>query len=263
MTKPENLIAALPFALLLVACGGGGGGGSDGGGGNGAGVGAASGGNESIVANATGQAGVSGPGSGQTVSTPAFPIASAMVTLATVPYSYLKYYRDPANDLYTLAGEFRPGGVLPFEGVSAHAGFAASSRSKNGTLVWMRSQIDYYQSGTYLYLGSAFDNREYVVASNQAQPPATATVGEKGHLYAFTGYRDNSKAEIINTGTVTWELLPDTGSTANLCVNQHISYRDGRPDTLSSACNKINATGLHAASRIVITSDGKTETFLD
>jgi hypothetical protein len=249
----RSLIALLPLALL-VACGGGGGGDGASSGNTGSGNG--------VVAAANGQAGVAGAAD-QTVSALAFPVAASLVALASTPYGYTKTYRDPANNVHTLVGEYKPGSVLPFEGVSANAGFAVSSRSKNGTLVSIRTQVDYYQTGTYLYLGSVDNNGEFIVASNQVQAPATAKVGQKGSLYSLTGFENHTKATILYTGTSTWELHADTGSTANFCITSHLKYQDGRSEKISTACNKITGNGLQNGSNITLTAEGKTETFTD
>lgn len=256
--KTGNLIALLPIAML-VACGGGGGGDGGNGGGNTAASGLSSA-DTSVIANANAQ---SGAAAEQAAPGPAFPVAAVLSALASTPYGYVKTYTSPAGNVYTLVGEYRPGVILPFEGVSANSGFGVSSRRMNGSISWIRSQVDYYQTGTYIYLGTSYDNGEYVVANNQVQPPATARVGEKGSLYSLTGYQNNTKATVVHTGTASWEMRADAGSAAKLCVTTHLKYPDGRPDSSTTACNRVTASGLQSGSDIVISTGGNTETFTD
>jgi hypothetical protein len=248
----------LPLLLLtgLAGCGGGGGDGS------GTATGTFSSATQSgAAANTGGQAGIS-TATDQTVSAPVFPVQAVMAALVDNPRNSVKNYTDPANDVHTLVGKYAPGVILSFEGLSAKAGFAINSRSKNGTLVWMNSQIDYFDVATYRYFGSILDTGEYVVASNQVQPPATAKIGDSGNLYTFTSFTDNTKTTVARTATATWDLQPDTGSTAYLCMNLHVSLPDGS-DSLTSACNKVGANGLLNGSKMIITADGETATFTD
>jgi hypothetical protein len=254
--KTGNLIALLPIAML-VACGGGGGGDGGNGGGNIAASGLSSA-DTSVIANAQ-----SGAAAEQAAPGPAFPVAAVLSAVASTPYGYVKTYTSPAGNVYTLVGEYRPGVILPFEGVSANSGFGVSSRRMNGTISWIRSQVDYYQTGTYIYLGTSYGDGEYVVANNQVQPPATARVGEKGSLYSLTGYQNNTKATVVHTGTASWEMRADAGSAAKLCVTTHLKYPDGRLDSSTTACNRVTASGLQSGSDIVISTGGNTETFTD
>jgi hypothetical protein len=254
MNKTRSLIAALPFALL-AACGGGGGGDS----------GTASGGVAAAavnvpVTNANGQTGTSAAAE---QAAPAFPVDSVMAALIDAPRAYTKTYTDPAGDVYTLVGKYTPDVRLSFEGTPARAGFSTTSRRKNGALTWMSSQIDYYRIDSNRYLGSIVDTGEYIVADNQAQTPATAKIGDAGNLYTFTSYSNISKATVVHTGSATWELQADTGSTAYLCLKLQSNDARNGSSSVTSACNKIDANGLVAGSRIIVADDGNTMTFSD
>ncbi|MEN3366346.1 MAG: hypothetical protein V7606_3620, partial [Burkholderiales bacterium] len=179
-----------------------------------------------------------------------FPIEGAVTTYLTTPRSFTANYTDPQNnDVFVLGYVHTPGADSSFEGNAAKTVNVAVEIKRNGVQVSQSSQVDYFQTSPFRYLGSIDGGGEYSVAANQAALPTTASVGATGNFYTGTSYTNSTKSTVTGTQTTVWSLQRDTPSTALFCTNSTFKST-GNPDLTSSECYKINASGTVIGNRI-------------
>lgn len=210
---------------------------------------------------------LAGCGGGGGSSTPAvaaavtFPLDAAVQNFLTSSHNFNASYTDPAtNDLYTLAYGYVPGADGIFEGKAAKTASFTLNLKKNSVTQATSSQVSYFQIGPVKTLGATLGTGEYIVAGNQLAFPTSGVVGDLGSLGGSTSYTSSSKSSTYATTVNTWELQPDTATTAYLCINSATRYTNG--STLNgSECYKINSSGAVLGNKLTLSVGDKSVTF--
>ena len=131
---------------------------------------------------------------------------------------------------------------------------------KNSVTQATSSQVSYFQIGPVKTLGATLGTGEYIVAANQIAFPVSGVVCDLGSLGSSTSYTSASKSSTYATTVNTWELQPDTATTAYLCINSATRYKNGT--TLNgSECYKINSSGAVLGNKLTLSVGGKSVTF--
>lgn len=212
------LHTALPVALclLVTACGGGG-----------------NGGNKTTLP----------PADGTVSSTLSFPVSGALTAYQQAAHNYTLRATDTAGASYTMTFTQTPQASVAFEGRLTSATRIDAVVTKAGAF-WKQSSVtQYFQPSPYLEIGQVGTGAYYVDdISAPRYLPTSAKVDDSGALNDITVYEGPSKSSVIGHQLVLWRVLPDTATTARLCITT-VSTPVSGPTLTEADCFRMDASG--------------------
>lgn len=199
-----------------------------------------------------------GGGGGVVESTNSFPLKAALSTYVTTAstdiYTITGQGLNSDGTTYTISGNAQIAKtasiVGPFEGVN----YLKTSEGLTGTLIFnniktngaLVNSIELPYSGQgFSYYDADFNpmggststtvgsetSTSYEVNKLVNRIPNFGKVGDSGTLYTTTEYSSSSKSSVKSTSTTTFEIKPETSSTAIIVLSTQESDSDGTTST--------------------------------
>ncbi|HEX5355483.1 MAG TPA: hypothetical protein VFW93_04670 [Aquabacterium sp.] len=185
------------------------------------------------------------PSDGTVSSTASFPISSALTAYQQAAHNYTLHATDTAGASYTMSFTQTPQASVAFEGQLASATRIDAVITKAGAFWDQSSVTQYFQSSPYLEIGQVGMGTGTYYVDDISVPrylPTTAKVNDSGALNNITVYAGPGKSLIVGHQTVLWRVMPDTLSTARLCITI-LSTPVSGPSFSEADCFRMDTSG--------------------
>lgn len=198
--------------------------------------------------------------------------ADKVVTHYPVEAAILNIYTKKSSDtLYTVVDsqqvivefEVIPKGKMVFNNKQVQSAETTSRTMLNGEIIDESVGINYFTLAPLVFHGFTSDSDEYSLATQTANIPKTAKVGDSSIFVTENVYSDSSKDTQVSSYTQAWSLSQASNNTAWLCINSSENMLlDYDLDGTMAECYKINAKGDILDSKIdnVYPTEDGTET---
>ncbi len=185
----------------------------------------------------------------------------AVVTEYPVETALLNIYTQPRTETLSAAeGEqnsvidvkVTPKGTMTFEGKRVQGAERAYVTRVNGKVVSNSASTNYYTLNPTRFYGYTDSSGEYSVATQTADIPKVAKVGDSGALITENVYSDSSKRIQTSRYKQSWSLAQASPTTAWFCINTSQDLLAVSSDGTTAECYNINAKGDILSSRTTI-----------
>ncbi len=182
-----------------------------------------------------------------------YPVEVAMTNLYTQPFSDI-LHTSITNEEIVLDIKVTPKGSTVFNNESVQSAEVVSSVKTNGQIITELVGVNYFTVDPLVFKGSTDNLGQYWIASQIAEIPKLAKVGESSTYVNETVYSNSTKDDKIATHTQTWSLSQASHNTAWLCIDTSENLLlDNDPNGAASNCYKINPQGDILDSKLTVT----------
>lgn len=171
-----------------------------------------------------------------------YPVETALLNIYTQPRTETLTEVDSVQSR-TVNTKVTPKGVISFEGKRVQGAEFENVTTVEGNVISRSTSINYFSLNPARFYGYTDSSGEYSVATQTAEIPKVARVGDSGALLTENVYSDSSKRSQISRYQQSWSLTQASPATAWFCISTSQNLLSNVSDGSTVECYNINAKG--------------------
>lgn len=190
-----------------------------------------------------------------------YPVETALLNIYTQPRSEtLTQVNGAQNSVIDI--KVTPKGAMRFDGKRVQGAERSYITKIDGDVVNNSASINYFTLNPTRFYGYTDSSGEYSIATQTADVPKTAKVGDSSQLITENVYSDSNKLKQISRYDQSWSLTQAGPRTAWFCINTSENLLSPNASTTTAECYKINPEGdiLSSKTSISYPTNNRVET---
>nr|WP_317200020.1 hypothetical protein [uncultured Psychrobacter sp.] len=171
-----------------------------------------------------------------------YPVETALLNIYTQPRTETLTEVNSTQNR-TIDTKVTPKGIMEFEGKRVQGAEYATVTKVGGNVVSRSTSINYFTLNPARFYGYTDSSGAYSVATQTADLPKVARVGDKGTLITENVYSDSSKRNQISRYQQSWSLTQASPTTAWFCISTSQNLLSPVSDSSTVECYNIDAKG--------------------